>query len=57
MTTCARCTRPADIRALRAIELVAGAEVYESPFQDWPEIAHAGDLIEIRDVDLRGVKG
>lgn len=45
--------------ALRAIELVAGCDVYYSPFQEWPEIYHGNGptftLIEIRDVDLRAV--
>lgn len=40
-------------RALRAITLTAGADVYESPFQAHLEIPYAGDLIEIRERDER----
>lgn len=45
-------------RALRAIELVTGDDVYYSRFQDWPEIGHGNansrtTMVEIRDVDER----
>jgi uncharacterized protein YegP (UPF0339 family) len=43
--------------ALRAAELIAGADVYYSPFQDWPEILHGrrgrDRMVEVRDVDER----
>lgn len=39
--------------ALRAIELLVGAPVYESPFQDHLEIERADCYLEIRELDER----
>lgn len=41
--------------ALRAVEVICDAEVYYSPFQDWPEIqwGRSREMAEIREVDER----
>lgn len=41
--------------AVNAIEALAGRFVYVSPFQAHPEIEIADRMIEVRDVDERGV--
>jgi uncharacterized protein YegP (UPF0339 family) len=40
-------------KALHAIELIADAKLYFSPFADHPEISRGGQLLEVRHIDER----